>query len=338
MSITVHQLRRTFGTTVALDGVSLEVKDRSLIALLGSSGSGKTTLLRIIAGLDFPDIDSGGSISFDGVDVTYQPAAERRIGFVFQHYALFPHMTVADNIAFGLTVRPGKKRPTKSEIRDTVDEMLERVQLPGYGKRLPSELSGGQRQRVALARALAIKPAVLLLDEPFGALDARVRKELRRWLRRFHEEIKVTTIFVTHDQEEALELADEVVILSHGRVEQSGSPQEIYDRPATSFVHSFLGEVNTIRVDGEIRHVRPHDVDLLFAADGSAEVCGNIRHLFSAGPVARLSIQPDNGDDFVEVQASRELVETMALSVGDPVGLRFRHALRDDAGGVVFSP
>jgi sulfate/thiosulfate transport system ATP-binding protein len=327
MSIHIDQLRRTFGSTVALDRVSLEVRDRSLLALLGPSGSGKTTLLRIIAGLDFPDANSGGTIAFDGNDVTYLPAAERRIGFVFQHYALFPHMSVFDNIAFGLTVRPGSKRPPREEIRAIVEELLERVQLAGYGKRLPSELSGGQRQRVALARALAVKPSVLLLDEPFGALDARVRKDLRRWLRRFHEEIQVTTIFVTHDQEEALELADEVVILNGGRIEQCGTPQEIYDRPASTFVHRFLGEVNALALPGGTRFVRPHDIDLLFAADGSAEICGRIRHVFSAGPVARLSIQPDSGQEFVEVQASREVIDSMALSVGDPVGMRIRQSL-----------
>jgi sulfate transport system ATP-binding protein len=327
MSIHIDQLRRTFGSTIALDRVSLEVRDRSLLALLGPSGSGKTTLLRIIAGLDFPDANSGGSIAFDGNDVTYLPAAERRIGFVFQHYALFPHMSVFDNIAFGLTVRPGSKRPPREEIRSIVEELLERVQLAGYGKRLPSELSGGQRQRVALARALAVKPSVLLLDEPFGALDARVRKDLRRWLRRFHEEIQVTTIFVTHDQEEALELADEVVILNGGRIEQCGTPQEIYDRPASTFVHRFLGEVNALALPGGTRFVRPHDIDLLFAADGSAEICGRIRHVFSAGPVARLSIQPDSGQEFVEVQASREVIDSMALSVGDPVGMRIRQSL-----------
>lgn len=335
MSIHIQNLRRTFGSTVALDGVSLDIENRSLLALLGPSGSGKTTLLRIIAGLDFPDAGSAGAISFDGRDVTYLPAAERGIGFVFQHYALFPHMTVFDNIAFGLAVRPGSTRPPRDQIRATVTELLERVQLDGYGKRLPSELSGGQRQRVALARALAVRPSVLLLDEPFGALDAKVRKELRRWLRRFHEDIQVTTVFVTHDQEEALELADEVVILNEGRIEQAGPPQKIYDQPASPFVHRFLGEVNALRLPGGTRFVRPHDIDLLFAADGEAEICGRIRHVFSAGPVARLSVLPDAGGDFIEVQASREIVDEMALSVGDPVGLKIRQSQSEKAGMAV---
>src|SRR5512138_126315 len=241
MSIQVRNLRKTFGDFVALDNVSLDVPGGELVALLGPSGSGKTTLLRIIAGLEPAD---QGSIHFHGEDATAQPVRERQVGFVFQHYALFRHMSVFENVAFGLRVRPRAVRPSEAEIRDTVMGLLKLVQLDVLSKRRPSELSGGQRQRVALARALAVKPKVLLLDEPFGALDAKVRKELRRWLRRLHEEVHVTSVFVTHDQEEALEVSDRVVVMNEGRVEQSGTPEEVYDNPATPFVYGFLGDVN----------------------------------------------------------------------------------------------
>ncbi len=241
MSIEVRKLRKTFGNFVALDNVSLDVPGGELVALLGPSGSGKTTLLRIIAGLEPAD---QGTILFHGENATDRPVRERQVGFVFQHYALFRHMSVFENVAFGLRVRPRKVRPAEAEIRDTVMGLLSLVQLDVLADRRPSELSGGQRQRVALARALAVKPKVLLLDEPFGALDAKVRKELRRWLRRLHEEVHVTSVFVTHDQEEALEVSDRVVIMNEGRVEQSGTPEEVYDRPATPFVYGFLGDVN----------------------------------------------------------------------------------------------
>ena len=241
MSIEVRNLSKRFGNFVALDDVNLDVPGGELVALLGPSGSGKTTLLRIIAGLEPAD---GGVIRFEGEDATEQPVRERQVGFVFQHYALFRHMSVFENIAFGLRVTPRAVRPPEAEIRDTVMNLLRLVQLEALGKRRPSELSGGQRQRVALARALAVKPKVLLLDEPFGALDAKVRKELRRWLRRLHEEVHVTSVFVTHDQEEALEVSDRVVIMNEGRVEQSGTPEEVYEHPATPFVYGFLGDVN----------------------------------------------------------------------------------------------
>jgi len=329
MSITIDHIRRTFGSTVALDNINFEIPDKSLIALVGPSGSGKTTLLRIIAGLDYPDSVNGGRILFGGEDVTFLPAAKRKIGFVFQHYALFPHMTVFDNIAFGMKVRNKAERPSKEEIREKVLHLLERIQLSGYENRLPAQMSGGQRQRIALARALAVNPSVLLLDEPFGALDARVRKDLRQWLRRFHDEIQVTTVFVTHDQEEALELADEIVVMNEGKVEQKGAPQQVFDAPATPFVYSFLGEVNVIRDRGGVRHVRPHDIELHFASDTEAEVSGRIRHLFAAGPVARLSVQLDGTNEYLDIQATREAIDEMALSVGDPVGVSFRNHKND---------
>jgi len=249
VTIQVHRVGKRFGAFVALDDVSIEVPGGSLTALLGPSGSGKSTLLRVIAGLEPPD---SGAVILSGLDVTRTLPQDRGVGFVFQHYAAFRHMTVWDNVAFGLQVR---KRP-KAEIRARVTELLELVQLQGYAARYPSQLSGGQRQRMALARALAVQPAVLLLDEPFGALDARVRKELRAWLRRLHDDVHVTTVLVTHDQEEAMEVADRVVVMDHGRVQQVGSPRELYEQPANAFVMSFVGPVN--HVDGTF--VRPHDV------------------------------------------------------------------------------
>jgi sulfate transport system ATP-binding protein len=239
MNIRVQNISKVFERFPALDGVSIEVKEGDLLALLGPSGSGKTTLLRIIAGLEFPH-PNDGKVLFDERDVTWSSAYERRAGFVFQHYALFNHLTVAENIAFGLRVRPRKNRPPESEIQKKIKDLLEMVQLPGLEKRFPAQLSGGQRQRIALARALAVEPKILLLDEPFGALDAKVRKELRKWLREFHDQTGLTTIFVTHDQEEAFELADHVTILHQGRIQQSGTPKEILARPANVFVADFL--------------------------------------------------------------------------------------------------
>jgi sulfate transport system ATP-binding protein len=249
---------------------------------------------------------------------------------VFQHYALFRNMTVFDNIAFGLTVKPRARRPARDEIRKRVERLLELVQLEAFGRRYPHQLSGGQRQRVALARALAIEPQVLLLDEPFGALDAKVRKDLRRWLRQFHDEMGITTIFVTHDQEEALELADEIVVLNQGRIEQSGEPQAIYDEPGTAFVCEFLGNVN--RLDGWRDHhgpvyVRPHEVEVGFAADEGIQTTAKVSHLFAAGPIARLNLRLNDGR-FVDAEISRSQLETMALDEGDEVGLRFRNTRR----------
>ena len=273
MSIVIDAVAKRFGQFAALNGVSLEARPGEFLALLGPSGSGKTTLLRMIAGLDFPD---SGHVLFDGTDMTDTPAAERRIGFVFQNYALFRHMTVADNIAFGLTVRARRDRPAKADIAGRVAELLELIQLPDLGHRYPAQLSGGQRQRVALARALAVEPRLLLLDEPFGALDAKVRKDLRRWLRDLHDRLGLTSVFVTHDQEEALELADRVVIMNRGVIEQIGTPREVYDSPATPFVSDFVGETNRlpVTVTGGRIAWRGHALDLSAQgiADGAAEL------------------------------------------------------------------
>ena len=239
MNIRVQNISKNFERFPALNDVSVEVRQGDLLALLGPSGSGKTTLLRIIAGLEFPH-PNDGKVLFDDKDVTWSSAYERRAGFVFQHYALFNHLTIAENIAFGLRVRPRKTRPPESEIQKKIKDLLEMVQLPGLEKRFPTQLSGGQRQRIALARALAVEPKILLLDEPFGALDAKVRKELRKWLREFHDQTGLTTIFVTHDQDEAFELADHVTILHQGKIQQSGTPKEILARPANAFVADFL--------------------------------------------------------------------------------------------------
>ena len=325
MSISIQSIRKTFGSYTALEDISLEIPNGSLTALLGPSGSGKTTLLRIVAGLEFADPGSG-KILFHGEDVSEVTAGKRGVGFVFQHYALFRHMTVAENIAFGLSVLPSGKRPSKTEIRDRVTELLGLVKLEGMDKRRPHELSGGQRQRVALARALAIRPKVLLLDEPFGALDAQVRKDLRRWLRQFHDEIGLTTIFVTHDQEEALELADEVVVMRNARIEQIGAPQAVYDKPRSPFVYEFLGNVNKLTDPrGSHQYIRPHEVEIRFAAeyDPETDELGTIHHLFSAGPVASLSIRLDNGS-FLDVEISRKILDEMCLDQKDRIAVKVR--------------
>jgi sulfate/thiosulfate transport system ATP-binding protein len=291
MSIEIKNVKKGFGNFSALNDVSLNVPTGELVALLGPSGCGKTTLLRIIAGLETPD---SGSIHFQGEDATDRAVREREVGFVFQHYALFRHMTVFENVAFGLRVRPKHTRPNEAEIKRRVHELLNLVQLDWLGDRYPPQLSGGQRQRIALARALAVEPKVLLLDEPFGALDAKVRKDLRRWLRRLHDELHITSVFVTHDQEEALEVADRIVVMNHGVVEQIGSPQEVYDNPASPFVYQFLGNVNLfhsrvhegIAKIGEVElplnehqqandspavaYVRPHDIEILRQSDGKS--------------------------------------------------------------------
>lgn len=324
MSISIHSISKTFGSYKALEDVSLEVPNGSLTALLGPSGSGKTTLLRIVAGLEFAD-DGPGKILFHGENVVDVPAGKRHVGFVFQHYALFKHMTVAENIAFGLSVLPRRERPNAEEITHRVQELLGLVKLDGLDKRRPHELSGGQRQRVALARALAIKPKVLLLDEPFGALDAQVRKDLRRWLRSFHDEIGLTTLFVTHDQEEALELADQVVVMRNARIEQVGSPQEIFDRPRTPFVYEFLGNVNKLQQPGgKVQYIRPHEIEVKFAAefDPREDRLAVVQHLFSAGPIAALSVRLDDGQ-FLEVEISRKQLDELALSEGDQLALHF---------------
>src|SRR5947207_12782595 len=278
MSIEVRHLHKRFGQTVVCDDLSLDIPAGQLVALLGPSGSGKTTLLRIIAGLEVPD---SGTVLFHGEDATEADVRERRVGFVFQHYALFGHMTIFENVAFGLRVRPKAVRPDEAAIRAKVAELLALVQLDRLADRYPHQLSGGPRQRIALARALAVAPKVLLLDEPFGALDAKVRKELRRWLRRLHDEMHIASVFVTHDQEEALEVADRVAVLNQGRLEQVGTPQEVYDNPANPFVYNFLGNVNLFhgRFDraggagGEVSYVRPHELQIVAAPqDGTIAV------------------------------------------------------------------
>jgi sulfate transport system ATP-binding protein len=296
MGIEVRGIHKRFGDFTALGDVSLDIKEGELIALLGPSGSGKTTLLRIIAGLEFAD---RGAVLFDGEDATSRSARDRRVGFVFQHYALFRHMTVFENVAFGLRVRGRRERPSQEDIGKRVRELLELVQLGAMAQRLPSQLSGGQRQRVALARALAVRPRVLLLDEPFGALDSRVRKDLRRWLRRIHEELGITSVFVTHDQEEALELADRVVVMDHGTIEQVGTPEQVYHEPASRFVYEFLGDVNVFHARLEAGPtrvwVRPHMIDV--SRQPSARgVRARVERVHAAGPTVKVELVTDAGE------------------------------------------
>ena len=303
MGITVVEVTKKFGDFVALDDVSVAIPEGSLTALLGPSGSGKSTLLRVIAGLEEPD---GGQVLLGDDDVTHQPARARGVGMVFQHYAAFKHMTVWENVAFGLKVR---KRP-KPEIEHRVHELLELVQLEGLAKRYPAQLSGGQRQRMALARALAVDPEVLLLDEPFGALDARVRKELRAWLRRLHDEVHVTTIIVTHDQEEAMEVAGQIVVINHGRVEQVGTPRELYDSPANEFVMSFVGPVNKI---GDT-FVRPRDISLSLEPDGDgAEAM--VERVVHLGFEVRAELVRDDGQHLL-AQLTQDEAQALELEPG----------------------
>jgi sulfate/thiosulfate transport system ATP-binding protein len=300
MSITIRGVSRCFGDFEALDDVSVEIPSGSLTALLGPSGSGKSTLLRVIAGLERPD---AGTVEIDGRDATGQPPQRRGVGFVFQHYAAFKHMTVRENIAFGLKVQ---RRP-RAEIRRRVDELIDLVQLPGLADRYPAQLSGGQRQRMALARALAVEPQVLLLDEPFGALDARVRKELRAWLRRLHDEVHVTTVFVTHDQEEAMEVADRIVVMNHGRIEQVGAPRELYEQPANAFVMGFVGPVTRLG-DGLLR---PHDVELRTEPNGTTSEA-MIERLVHLGFEVRVHLLLSDGQRLY-AQVSREDAEQLEL-------------------------
>jgi sulfate transport system ATP-binding protein len=340
MSIAVRGITKRFGTFTAVGDVTLDFPTGELVALLGPSGSGKTTLLRVIAGLEAPD---AGSVLFDGEDAANQSLRARRVGFVFQHYALFRHMTVFENIAFGLRVRPRRYRPSEAEIRDRVGDLLRLVQLDWLARAYPSQLSGGQRQRVALARALAIEPRVLLLDEPFGALDAKVRKELRRWLRRFHDDLGITSVFVTHDQEEALEVSDRVVIMNAGRVEQVGTPEAVYDEPATPFVYDFLGSVNLFhgRVDhgrmvsggfeveapehGAVEDapalacVRPHDLEVDRRQGRRLSIPATVRHVSPVGPVVRVELERLDGGPMMEAELSRERYRELGLAVGDRV-------------------
>jgi sulfate transport system ATP-binding protein len=316
VGIVVESACKQFGSFKAVDNVSLEIKSGSLVALLGPSGSGKSTLLRLIAGLEMPD---SGKILLTGKDATYQSVQERNIGFVFQHYALFKHMTVRKNIAFGLEIR----KAAKAKIKARVDELLDLVQLSGLGDRYPSQLSGGQRQRVALARALAVEPKVLLLDEPFGALDARVRKDLRAWLRRLHDEVHVTTVFVTHDQEEAMEVSDEIVVMNKGQVEQTGTPAEIYDHPATAFVMSFIGPVNVLPSSSGIfqsngfdsaqseMFLRPQDVIVETSPNGTT-VPARISRLIHLGWEIQVELTLDDGQ-VVSAHLTRDRFDELHL-------------------------
>jgi sulfate transport system ATP-binding protein len=309
MSIVVAGVSKRFNEFVALDDVSVEVERGSLTALLGPSGSGKSTLLRVIAGLERPD---AGSVTISGLDVTHRPPQDRGVGFVFQHYAAFKHMTVWDNVAFGLTIR---KRP-KEQVRARVAELLELVQLEGLAKRYPAQLSGGQRQRMGLARALAVDPEVLLLDEPFGALDARVRKELRAWLRRLHDETHTTTVIVTHDQEEAMEVADEVVVMNRGRIEQVAGPVELYERPANEFVMTFVGQANRL---GDA-FVRPHDLELAVEPNGATREA-MIERIVHLGFEVRVDLVREDGEP-LSVQLTRDEAERLELDRGQIVYVR----------------
>ncbi|WP_141015332.1 sulfate/molybdate ABC transporter ATP-binding protein [Nocardioides sambongensis] len=312
MSIDVRNVTRTYGDFYALDDVSVALPTGQLTALLGPSGGGKSTLLRIIAGLDTAD---SGTVSIEGVDATRLPPQKRNVGFVFQHYAAFKHMSVAKNVAFGLEIR---KRP-KAEVRRRVGELLELVHLSQFADRMPAQLSGGQRQRMALARALAVEPSVLLLDEPFGALDAKVRKELRDWLRRLHDEVHVTTVFVTHDQEEAMEVADEIVVINGGRVEQVGSPDELYDQPANDFVMGFLGEVTRL---GSVQ-LRPHDIEVAVAPGRAGAHPGRVTRMQRVGFEVRLLVEPETEDGAaaVAVTITRSHAHALDLELGTRVWL-----------------
>jgi sulfate transport system ATP-binding protein len=346
LSIEIQNIRKSFGDFVALKDVSFKVETGELVALLGPSGSGKTTLLRIIAGIEAPD-GNDGAILIHNADTTAISFRDRRVGFVFQHYALFRHMTIFENVAFGLRVRPRRLRPSEKVIKEKVNELLKLVQLDWLGDRYPSQLSGGQRQRIALARALAVEPSVLLLDEPFGSLDAKVRKELRLWLRRFHDELKITSVFVTHDQEEALEVADRVVLMNEGRVEQVGTSEEVYHHPANAFVYNFLGNVNLFhsRVEegkaflGEMPidlpaesardaksamvFVRPHSLEIEHERNGGDNFHAKVSHINAAGPLVRVDLMTDWGDP-VHVEISHGRYSSLGLKREDEVFIRPR--------------
>ncbi len=343
MSIEVKNIGKRFGDFVALDKVSLDFPTGELTALLGPSGCGKTTLLRVIAGLEQPD---QGQVILDGEDASQHHVRERQVGFVFQHYALFRHMSVFDNIAFGLRVKPRQQRPSEKQIREKVMQLLSLVQLDWLADRYPSQLSGGQRQRIALARALAVEPRVLLLDEPFGALDAKVRKELRRWLRRLHDELHVTSIFVTHDQEEALEVADRVVLMNRGKVEQAGAPDEVYNHPSTPFVYGFLGNVNLFhgrvhegvlaaggttlaapdhhhaRDVAGVGYVRPHELDVVpFTQEGDG-IAAQLKRAHAIGPLAQLELERLDDGSLIEAVLPAEHYAQLQLHTGATVRVK----------------
>ena len=334
MSIEITSISKTFEAFKALSDIDLKINTGELVALLGPSGSGKTTLLRIIAGLETAD---KGSILFDGEDNTGISTQDRKVGFVFQHYALFKHMTVFENIAFGLKVRPSKMRPCKEAIEKKVNELLSLVKMEELAKRYPSQLSGGQRQRIALARALAVEPRVLLLDEPFGALDAKVRKDLRRWLRKLHDEYPITSVFVTHDQEEALDVADRIVILNQGKIEQMGTPEEVYDNPANPFVYNFLGNVNlfhgrvhngkvelgSLKLDSPehseandrkiISYIRPHDIEISLEQNENEFVEAEIVFIRAVGPIVNLEMKRIDTGEYVEAEISKDIYKKLML-------------------------
>jgi len=346
MSIGIERIRKSFGSFVALQDINLQLPSGELTALLGPSGSGKTTLLRIIAGLEQAD---SGLIRFNDEDISQRHVAERGVGFVFQHYALFKHMTVFENVAYGLTVKPKKYRPAKAEIAKKVHNLLELVQLGWTADRYPAQLSGGQRQRIALARALAMEPKVLLLDEPFGALDAKVRAELRRWLRRLHDEIHVTSVFVTHDQEEALEVADRIVVMNKGRIEQQGTPEHVYDNPANPFVYEFLGNVNLFHArvkQGQsqignialaspeynnqdeqqgLAYVRPHEIDV-FSAPQADAIKVKLDLITIVGPVVRLEALDESTGQLIHIELPKEQFKTLQLQQADTAWLLPRYS------------
>ena len=345
MSIEVKNIGKHFGNFVALNNVSLEFATGELTALLGPSGCGKTTLLRVIAGLEHAD---QGQVILDGEDASVRHVRERQVGFVFQHYALFKHMSVFENIAFGLRVKPRAIRPSEAQIREKVMRLLSLVQLDWLADRYPSQLSGGQRQRIALARALAVEPRVLLLDEPFGALDAKVRKELRRWLRQLHDELHVTSIFVTHDQEEALEVADRVVLMNKGKVEQVGTPEDVYNYPASPFVYGFLGNVNLFHGRAHqgvlntaggalpisnlneaseletIGYVRPHELDIEHYTPGAEGIVAQLKRAHAIGPLAQLELVADGDGRLIEAVLSAERFAQLQLKTGSTVVVRPR--------------
>lgn len=336
MSIRLEHISKSFGDFRALDDINLDFFDGELTALLGPSGSGKTTLLRLAAGLEVPDDVPGSRLSFNGRDVAREPVGRRQVGFVFQHYALFRHMTVFENVAFGLRVKRRAERPSKREIAERVHNLLHLVQLDTMAERLPNQLSGGQRQRVALARALAIQPRVLLLDEPFGALDAKVRSELRRWLRDLHDRLHITTVFVTHDQEEALEVADRVVVMNNGHVEQVGTPDEVFHQPASEFVLQFLGDVNVFhgrtgngRADftGPVQPgkenearlmLRPHELALSPSPDGQHSFKACVQRVLTAGPIVKVDLL-DNRNVRIQVHISHEEYREFPVETGHEV-------------------
>jgi sulfate transport system ATP-binding protein len=347
MSIEVRGITKSYGSSQALKDVSLKVNSGELVALLGPNGSGKTTLLRVIAGIEEPD-NGGGKVFFDDIDVSRTELGKRRIGFVFQHYALFKQMSVFENIAFGLRSKPWHQRPSKAAIKEKVEELLALVQLQNFAQRYPHQLSGGQRQRVALARALAVEPQVLLLDEPFGALDATVRRELRRWLRKLHERIRVTSIFVTHDQEEALEVADRVAVMNGGRIEQFAAPEEIYEKPANPFVFRFLGNYNlfhgrhdgafrgqgeaTSGEDASVTFVRPHDIEIRRDnADGSA-IAAKVTHIGFAGAAVNVELLRLDDQQQIDAALTTQTYRDLALKLGELVFIRLRnpHSFYED--------